>query len=172
MEKELPRVATVVVEGPSTLRIRWRGKKATDVVNLSGWIATGGDILAPLRDSSVFSRAVVTNYGAAVGWNDDGDLAIDALHLKKLAEEQKPFSNNDVRIWQTFVDLSNSEAAELVGVSVSTWNAYRVNAKIPRSVAIALRAAIRDPLVVQAHLRPRIAGRPRKAVKVDGRRSA
>jgi hypothetical protein len=172
LEKELPRVQTATVEGPSTLRIRWRGRKATDVVNLSGWIATGGDILAPLRDGSVFSRAAVINYGAAVGWDHEDELSIDALHLRKLAEEQKPFSNNDVRTWQAVVDLSNSEAAELVGVSVSTWNAYRVNAKIPRSVAIALRAAIRDPLVVQAHLRPRIAGRPRKTANEDGQRSA
>jgi hypothetical protein len=58
----------------------------------------------------VFARARVENYGAAITW-DDGDLAIDAYHLKKLADEQKPF----------------------------------------------------DPIMMQAHLRPRVAGRPRKA---------
>jgi hypothetical protein len=85
IDEELPRIEAVTVEGPSTLRIRWRGKRAADVVNLSGWIDAGGDIVAPLRDHAVFSRAAVANYGAAVSW-DDGDLTIDALHLKKLAE--------------------------------------------------------------------------------------
>ena len=141
------------------------------MVNLSGWIATGGDILAPLRDPAMFSRAAIVNYGAAVGWDDD-DLAIDALHLKELAEEQRPFSNNDVRIWQNAVKLSNNEAADLLGVSLSTWNAYKAGAAIPQPVAIALRAALRGPLVMQAHLRPRTAGRPRKAGAEHGKRSA
>jgi hypothetical protein len=171
MEKELARIETVTVEGPSTLRIRWRGKRATDVVNLSGWIATGGDILASLRDLAVFSRAAITNYGAAVGWDDgEGDLAIDAVHLSMLIEEQKPFGNNDVRIWQTSVRLSNNECAELLGVSLSTWNSYKADANIPQTVAIVLRAATRDPLVMQAHLRPRVAGRPRKAGGGEGKR--
>jgi hypothetical protein len=171
MEKKLPRIEAVTVEGPSTLRVRWRGKKSADVVNLSGWIATGGDILAPLRNPAVFAHAVITNYGAAVGW-DDGDLAIDALHLKTLADDQKPFTNSDVKIWQNFVKLSNAEAAELFDVSVSTWNSYKTNATIPRTVAIALRAALRDPLVVQAHLRPKTAGRPRKEAGEGSKRSA
>jgi len=37
----------------------------------------------------VFARARVENHGAAVAWDAD-DLAIDAHHLKMLAEEQKP----------------------------------------------------------------------------------
>ena len=171
MKNELPRIEAVTIEGPSTLRVRWRGKRAADVVNLSGWIATGGDLLAPLRDPAKFSRASIANYGAAVGWDND-DLAIDTLHLKKLAEEQQPFSNRDIRNWQNAVKLSNNEAADLLGVSVSTWNAYKVNATIPQPVAIVLRAALRDPLVMQAHLRPRTAGRPRRAGVEHGKRSA
>ena len=42
----------------------------------------------PLREAPVFAKASVGNYGAAVVW-DDGDLAIDAAHLKMLADEQK-----------------------------------------------------------------------------------
>ncbi len=171
MGKELPRIGAVTVEGPSTLRIRWQGRRATDVVNLSGWIATGGELLAPLCDAAMFSRAAVVNYGAAVGWDGD-ELAIDALHLKKLAEEQRPFNNHDVRDWQKAVKLSNNEAADLLGISVSTWNAYKVDAAIPQPVAIVLRAALRDPLVMQAHLRRRIAGRPRKAGAEHSKRSA
>lgn len=164
MDTELPRIDGLKVDAPMTLRIRWRGKRVADVVNMSGWIATGGDILAPLSDPEVFSRAVISNYGAAVTWDDgEGDLAIDALHLSKLAQEQKPFKNTDIRTWQNLVQLSNNECADLVGVSLSTWNSYKTAAKIPHLVAITLRAALRDPLVMQAHLRPRVVGRPRKS---------
>ena len=160
--KELPRIETVTVVSPSTLRVRWRGKKSADTVNLIGWIATGGEILAPLRDPGMFSRAAVARYGTAVAW-DDGDLTIDAVHLKQLADEQRLFSNSDVRAWQDKVNISNNEAADFVGVSLSTWNSYKVKAAIPQAVAIALRAALRDPLLMQAHLRPRTVGRPPKS---------
>jgi hypothetical protein len=48
MDPNLPRIETVSVDGPSILRVRWRGKRILDMMNLSGWIATGGDILASL----------------------------------------------------------------------------------------------------------------------------
>jgi hypothetical protein len=163
MESELPRIESVTVESPSTLRLRWQGKKSASVVNLLGWIATGGDILSSLKDAAVFRKAHVAAYGGAVAWDDDGDIAIDAVHLMMLADEQKPFRNHDVQTWQDKVKVSNSEAADFLGISVSTWNSYKANAKVPQSIAMTLRCALRDPLLMQAHLRPRSAGRPRKA---------
>ncbi len=109
----------------------------------------------------MFARAEVGGYGSAVEW-DDGDLAIDAVHLKLLADAQRPFGNDQLREWQLLARISNAEAADLVGVSLSTWASYRVDAIIPKSVAIVCRASLRDPLWMQAYLRPRTAGRPRK----------
>jgi hypothetical protein len=85
MMDELPWIESVSVVQPATLRLRWRGRRAGDEVDLTSWIATGGQTLAPLREAQVFAKAAVGNYGAAVVW-DDGDLAIDAGHL---ADEQK-----------------------------------------------------------------------------------
>ena len=161
MEREIQQIAAVTVDGPSSLLVRWRGKRAMESVNLSGWIATGGELLARLKDAEMFRRAHVAAYGGAVAWDDD-DLSIDSLHLKILSEEQRPFGNVEARNWQDWAGISNAEAADLIGVSLSTWNSYRVSARIPRVVAITLRAAERDPLLMQAHLRPRTAGRPRK----------
>ena len=73
----------------------------------------------------MFTRAGVGGYGSAVEW-DDGDLAIDAVHLKLLADAQRPFDNSQLREWQLLVRISNAEAADLVGVSLSTWASYRV----------------------------------------------
>jgi len=75
----------VEAAGPTDLRVTWRGKRAAERVELAGWVATGGDILAALSDPAVFAKASVGDYGSSVKWDDgEGDLAIDAIHLKKL----------------------------------------------------------------------------------------
>jgi hypothetical protein len=162
MTNELPRIETVSVAQPATLRLRWRGRRAGDSVDLTGWIATGGQTLAPLREASIFARASIGNYGAAVMW-DDGDLAIDAAHLKMLADEQKTFDAREASKWQDELGLSNNESADLLHISLSAWNSYKAGtASIPVSLAMLCRAILRDPIVMQAHLRPRKTGRPRK----------
>jgi hypothetical protein len=160
MTNETPRIEKVSVSGPATLRLKWKGKGTPVDVNLTGWIATGGEALAPLSRKDTFGKATVGNYGSAVLW-DDGDLAIDATHLMLLANEQKKFSKDDARSWQLAVELSNNEVADLLGISLSTWNAYKAGTSaIPLTIAMACRAMLRDPLIMQAHLRPRKAGRP------------
>ena len=156
------RISRVEVIGPSLLSVV-NDAIHRDKADLGGWVATGGGILAPLRDPEVFALAGISDHGATVTWDDgEGDLSIDATHLKMIADEQKPFSNEALRQWQSRVNISNSEAADFVGVSPSTWATYRVEATIPQVVGMTLRAAERDPLLLQAHLRPRRTGRPRK----------
>jgi hypothetical protein len=160
MTNETPRIEKVSVTGRYTLRVKWKGKGNPVDVNLTGWIATGGETLAPLNRKDTFGKATVGNYGGAILW-DDGDLAIDATHLMLLANEQKKFSKDDARSWQLAVGLSNNEIADLLGISLSTWNAYKAGTSaIPLTIAMACRAMLRDPLIMQAHLRPRKAGRP------------
>lgn len=158
MNKTTPRIEAIAIEGPNVIRVHWRGG-AADMVDLSGWIATGGDMLAPLADRMVFQRATVDDYGASIEW-DDGDLAIDAAHLEALATEQRPFLTDDMVEWQTKIGLSNQEAAQFLGVALSTWHTYKTGAAIPPAVAITCRAALRDPLLLQAHYKPRKTGRP------------
>lgn len=159
----LPRIVSVTPIGPAALGIKWR-HGFSDRIDLAGWIATGGDILDPLKDPTVFATARPDEYGAAVVWGEeDGDLAIDAVHLGMLAEEQRPFHAADAAAWQKGMGLSNQEAADLLGVALSTWNAYKAGANIPQSVAMLCRAMRRDPILMQAHYRPRRAGRPRRS---------
>jgi hypothetical protein len=49
----------------------------------------GDSILARLRDPAVFKTARVGLYGSMVAWADNDDLAIDALHLQRIADEQR-----------------------------------------------------------------------------------
>ena len=113
MASETPRIEKVSVISPSTLRVKWRSRAAPDEVDLTGWIATGGDASAALAGRDVFKRAKVGNYGTAVLW-DEGDLAIDAAHLLMLVTEQKEFSEVVARRWQKRIGLSNNEVADLL----------------------------------------------------------
>ena len=156
-----PRIERVAVRGPTTLRIKWR-RGTSDDIDLAGWIATGDNTLARLDNSDLFGKARITDYGAAVAWDDD-DLRIDAVHLEQLALEQRPFGAKEAAKWQRTMQISNHEAAALLGIAVSTWNAYKARGNIPSAVAMLCRAARRDPIMMHAHFRPRRAiGRPRK----------
>lgn len=163
MAEGIPRIASVVAASPHTLVVTWRDGRM-DRIALDGWIGTGGDLLAPLSDWSAFSAPQVINYGTAVSWGDDDDMAIDAVHLRMIADDQKPFSGEDAANWQRQLGLSNNEAAGLLGVALSTWHKYKeAGSVIPLAVVHLCRAALRDPLIMQAHYRPRRPGRPRAA---------
>jgi hypothetical protein len=84
-----PRIQAIAVEGATTLKVKWK-RGSTEYVDLTGWIAGGGDILAALREPDVFRKPRVADFGAAVAWDDD-DLRIDAVHLRQLTLEQRPF---------------------------------------------------------------------------------
>jgi hypothetical protein len=102
-------------------------------------------------------------YGAAVVWDDD-DLRIDAVHLEQLAQEQRPFGTKEAAEWQRALQLSNHEAAALLGIAVSTWNSYKAHGDIPSSVAMLCRAARRDPIMMRAAGYRRSLARNRSAV--------
>jgi hypothetical protein len=149
----IPRISKVKAVGPSKVTVTWKGG-GTDHVELVGWIATGGDILAPLLEPKVFKTAHVGLYGAMVAWSDDDDLAIDAFHLKRIADEQRSIDGKALTEWQNFVRLTNEEAAALFAVSKSTWAAYKGGAKIPAVVQMVFRLVRRDPLMMHAHYKP------------------
>ena len=85
--KRICRIQAVAVEGPTTLKVKWK-RGPTERINLSGWIANGGEILAALSKPDVFGKPRVADHGAAVAW-DESDLRIDAMHLQQLAVEQR-----------------------------------------------------------------------------------
>lgn len=87
---DMPRIDAVSATGATSLAVRWRGG-GESTVDLAGWLARPNPVLGPLCDPAVFARAAVTAHGSAVTWDDDeGDLAIDAVHLRLIADEQAP----------------------------------------------------------------------------------
>ncbi len=160
MARPIHRIDSVAVGDGARLTVAWdNGASAT--IDLSGWIATGADRTAPLKDRALFARAEVFEYGSAVAWDEDGEIAIDSLHLEMLAEQQRDFGRPELMAWQQTTGLSNNEAADLLGISPATWLNYKNGStRIPGAIAIACRAVQRDRLLFEAHYRPRMAGRP------------
>jgi hypothetical protein len=159
----IPKIVSATPTAPTTIDVTWR-HGGSDEIDLAGWIATGGELLAPLKDPALFRASRVGQYGEAVEWGESGDLAIDAHHLHQIAMEQRRFEKAELAEWQARASLSNREAADFLQVSLSTWNAYKAGTSpVPPTVGMICRAALRDPILLQAHYRPRTIGRPRKS---------
>ena len=158
-----PRISSVAPGADTTLSVAWEGGD-TDTVDLAGWIARGGPAFRALRDRATFHTADVADYGFAIRWNQDDDLSIDSVHIELLRDQQRPFDSRSLVAWQARMALSNQEAADLLGIRLSTLHNYKTGAtRIPRGVQIACRATERDPLLFEAHYKPRYTGRPAAA---------
>lgn len=162
---ELPRISKVrAAESPRTLIVDWAGGADQSRVDMTGVIATV-KAFAVLEDSKFFRDVEVIDHGVAIGWPDGLDYS--AFNLRVLAEEQQPMDGPGFVRWQEAVKLSNQETADVLGVSLKTIKNYRRSQGVPTAVSLACRALLRQPLVLQAHYRPRKPGRPRKTV-VEG----
>lgn len=160
----LPRVRSAKAGESFNIVVNWSDDTAPSDINLAGWIKTGSEVLAPLKRPGIFATAAVGEHGSMIYWGDpDGDLAIDAVHLHRLAQEQEEFTSTELAEWQERLGISNVEAASVLGIAVSTFSLYKAGSDIPAAVAIACRASLRDPVIVQARLRPsKPTGRPRR----------
>jgi Protein of unknown function (DUF2442) len=155
-----PRIAKIEAKQGTVLRFLLKREKAWRQANLSGLVSRYA-VLEPLKDESLFAKARIIDWGAGVGW--PGERDIYAGTLVRLSEEQARFSNTDFRAWQSETGLSNSQTADVLGVSLGTVKNYRSAGEIPAGVAIACRAMRRDPAVLAARLTPRKTGRPKAA---------
>lgn len=155
----IPRFSEVKAIAPDTLDIVWDDGRSQQV-SLAGWIAAN-DLSRVFGVTCRFDDIRVIDYGTGIQWGDDEDLAIDNLHVLMIGEEQQEISGGDLSRWQESMRVSNQEAADLIGVRVSTWHNYKSGEnRIPKGTQIALRAMLKDPVVFEAHFRPRRTGRP------------
>ena len=160
---QLPKIAKVEAKPDETLKVTFRiGKTSFALpIRLSGFIARHRG-LAPLNDPEIFKKAKLIDWGAAVGW--PGDLDIGASTLLRMGEEQAPFATEEFVAWQQRLRLSNQEAADALGVTLTTVKNLRAGrSPVSNAVAIACRAMEADPAILAAHYRPRTAGRPKAA---------
>lgn len=133
--------------GPTNLKVTW-DDGSSSCVDLAGWIAGGGPDHALLKQPRRFATVTVGEDGTGLVW---WAFRISAAHLRCIAAEQRAFSRADLVAWQAEIALSNQEAAEFLGISLSAWNAYKAGTNpVPAPVGIVCRAALRDPILCQA----------------------
>lgn len=145
---------------PFVLTVTWAGGE-TDRVDLTGLIARSPHFRVFETDPDAFRNVAVADWGYTVEWANGLDWP--APNLKRLADEQRPVTGDDVRRWQDEQGLSNQEVADILGVTVKTfknWRAVKAGA-IPPTAQRSIRHFMVDPLALVAHYRPRRAGRPR-----------
>ena len=143
---------------PHTLIVTWtNGRKSA--VDMTGVVARSENF-RQLLDAPAFADVDVINYGWGIGWGCGLDYSADSL--ARLAREQVPMTGEDFTRWMRDLDLSNQEASDVLGVSLTTVkNHKRAKGPLPAVVAIACSALAEDKTAFFAHYRPRYAGRPR-----------
>lgn len=155
---DLPMIASVEALPGQRLHIRWRDGHG-DAVDMTGVIADFRPF-APLADHATFAKVTVAGHGSGIAWECGLDYSADSL--ARLAEDQRDWSGEDVVRWQKRMRLSNQEAADMLGIGLTTFKGYRSLRHLPAQVKIACRAMELDRALFQARFRPRRTGRPRK----------
>ena len=138
------------------LKIVWDDGRV-DVVDMSGVIYRY-TVFAPLRGDQKLFRAVRrVDRGYGIAWGKNMDYS--AQSLRRLADEQRPMSGRELRLFETEHHLTASETAAVLDVAVRTVKAYRRARRLPVPVAIAIRAMRAEPALLAAHYRPPLKAR-------------
>lgn len=154
---DLPRISEITAEPPCTLIIAWQGG-GTDRIDMTAVISRFPGF-APLCDETRFAAILAVDFGTGVQW--PGGVDMSAAALWRIAQEQRAMTGADFVRWQKAHALSNQEAADLLGVALSTVKGYRRRRRpLPKVVQIACRAMDADPTAFYAHFSPRKPGRP------------
>lgn len=97
--------------------------------------------LARLADPAVFAQAKVGEWGGAVVWANDDDLALAADNLRAHAIEQAGgYSHEVIWNWMSRHQLTLDSAADALGLSRRMLAYYRSGEKpVPRTVGLACR---------------------------------
>lgn len=156
----ISRIVSVALKPDKRLALAWKDRFKAEV-DVSGLVARLA-VLAPLDDPATFAAVRVTDWGTALEWADDDDLTLSSDTLRRVAEEQAAFDAADFIAWEEALGISRQEAADVLGVSLSTVQKYRAGGTISSAVAVACRALARDNVAFMARYRPRRPGRPRK----------
>ena len=161
--EQLPKVTKVEARPNMMLKVTFQVDKkiVNRTIRLSGFIARYAG-LATLKDAEAFKKAKIIDWGAAIGW--PGNIDIGSSTLWRVAREQMPFANAQFKAWQNRMNLSNQEAADALGLSLTTIKNIRTgHVAVSNALAIACRAMEAEPVTLAAHYFPRKAGRPKAA---------
>jgi hypothetical protein len=159
----LPRVRSVnAARTPWTLNVIWADETKSRV-DLTGLIYRSRHFQAFLLDPGAFRKVRPVHFGSGIEWDNGLDYGADTL--KTVADEQRPMTGADLKVFESKSNLSTAETANLLGVAVRTVRAYRIAETLPQTIAMAIRQLQSSSTVLAAHYRPaghHTQGRPKK----------
>ena len=153
----MKRVTKLRPAGDRVLRVRFAGDKLDHKLDMTGLIARSAHFAPLMDDAATFAKAAIVEGGLGVAWpirTKWGRLDVSAATLARIADEQQPMTGKDFAAWRTALELSLTEAAQLLGVGRRTIMGYLKKDELPPVVAIACRALARDKHLLAAHFVP------------------
>ncbi len=139
------------------LNVTWKNG-AQDTINLVGLIERSRHFKRFLGQADEFQFVEVVENGIGIEW--DNGLDYSAESLWRMAELQRPVSKGFFSGWQSGLEISNQEAADMLGVSLATVKKYRHGSPVPRPTVLACKSILENKDAVFALYRPRHTGRP------------
>jgi len=142
---------------PYGLKLVWHDGR-TDRADLAG-VVFRYKVFARLRDNPKLFRAIrLVDRGLGIEWADDMDYS--AQSLRRLADEQRPMTGEELRAFEAEHGLTAADTAAVLDIGVRTVKAYRRAQRLPTPVAMAVRAMRAEPALLAAHYRPQPRRRP------------
>ena len=126
--------------GPLTVVVTWAGGARADrrdIIDLAPVLMTY-KVFIPLRDDpALFASLRVAEFGEAIEWGEDDELAVSATTLQRLAEET--MTNADFAAFLKRHGLTRDAAAGQLGIARHLVSYYAHNRAIPRHIMLACR---------------------------------
>ncbi len=139
MREKLPRISAVKAHENMRVTLRFEDGWTADV-DLTDFVS-GFKSLKPLRDTALFARAAIEEWGSGLTWDDEGPLSIAATTLYRLAAEQSGNAARSFDAWMMQHGFSASRAADTLGMSRRNVISYRTASRpIPKVVQLACKA--------------------------------
>ena len=139
MREKLPRINAVTAHENMRVTLRFEDGWTADV-DLTDFVS-GFKSLKPLRDTALFARAAIEEWGSGLTWDDEGPLSIAATTLYRLAAEQSGNAARSFDAWMMQHGFSASRAADTLGMSRRNVISYRTASRpIPKVVQLACKA--------------------------------
>lgn len=138
-------------DAPFSLLLTWDDGRE-QVADLSGMVAVSRHFGVFKDDPDAFNAVRVINWGHGIEWKNGLDYSAENLAMLTDEEAEQP-SSAEIIAFQKRFNLTNEQSGKALGYKVSQIKNFKTGASlVPDAVHIAIRAMLRNPVVLYARL--------------------
>ena len=149
---DMERITKLDLSGPLSFHAEFADGQEVEA-NLAGLCARSRHFRVFLEQPELFDCFHLVHNGTGIEWDNGLDYSAGAL--LRLGRAQEDMTGNQFKAWQKALGLSNTEAADLLGVSLATVKNYHRRNLVPAAVKIACDSFEEDATLVAARFIPR-----------------